>query len=108
MHRKTTLTLLAALSLGLMAYAAEEQTAQPKEQTHCPVMERYPVDKTLHIDVKGKRIYVCCKGCTNQIKANPDKYIKRLEDKGIVIDKTPKKHDHSGHTHGHDHSGHKH
>jgi len=43
------------------------------------------------IDIKGKRIYTCCKGCQNQIKANPDKYIKRLEDKGVVLEKAPGK-----------------
>ena len=97
MNRRTTLTAVAALSLALTATAlaadgkkAETKpAAEAKQQTHCPVMQRYPVDKTQWIDMKGKRIYVCCKGCINQIRANPDKYIKRLEDQGIVLEKAP-------------------
>lgn len=89
-----TLPLMLLCVLVLSAPAEEKKAdtkkpAEAKEQTHCPVMVRYPVDKTQWIDIKGYRIYTCCKGCINQIKANPDKYIKRLEDKGVVIAKAP-------------------
>jgi hypothetical protein len=47
------------------------------------------IDKNLYVDVKGKRIYVCCKGCIGVVKADPDKYIKILEDMGVDIEKTP-------------------
>jgi len=91
MKKSKATTLLAAciLGIGLAATAAEEQKPEPKKQTTCPVMEGQPINKANYIDIKGKRIYVCCKGCLNQIKANPDKYIKRLEDKGIVFEKAP-------------------
>ena len=93
MKRRAAYTVIAALSLAFIATAEEAKNAGVaavgRPQTHCPVMERYEVDKSQFIDVKGWRIYVCCKGCINQIKANPDKYIKRLEDKGIVLEKAP-------------------
>jgi YHS domain-containing protein len=91
MNRKWSISLTAALLALSFSSTADEKKAEPKKQTHCPVMQRYPVDHTLYIDIKGKRIYVCCKGCINQIKANPDKYIKRLEDKGVIIEKPPTK-----------------
>jgi len=96
------ITAIMALGLGAMA---EEKKAEPKTQTVCPVMGG-KINKAQYADVKGKRIYVCCPGCIGKIKADPDKYIKQMETKGIVIDKTPKKEDHSGHKH--DQSAHKH
>ncbi len=59
-----------------------------KVQTNCPV-QGGEIRKNLYADVKGKRIYVCCAGCTDVIKADPDKYIKILEDQGVEIEKTP-------------------
>jgi len=55
-------------------------------QTKCPV-QGGDIDKSLFVDVDGKRIYVCCSGCIDEIKKNPKKYIKELEDKGITLDK---------------------
>lgn len=87
--RNTALAFIFTLLVGLSVHATEENKPEPKKQTHCPVMERYEIDKDRYIDIKGYRIYTCCKGCINQIKANPDKYIKRLKDKGITIEKAP-------------------
>ena len=87
--------ILAVLPAVVIVGAAEEKAsgkgsaAEPKKQTHCPVMQRYEIDNSLYIDIKGYRIYTCCKGCINQIRANPDKYIKRLEDRGVMIEKAP-------------------
>jgi len=86
---RTIFFVSCAFALGFVAHAEEEIKTETKKQTFCPVMERYEIDATTYIDVKGYRIYTCCKGCINQIKANPDKYIKRLENKGIEIEKTP-------------------
>ncbi|MFZ2658691.1 MAG: hypothetical protein WAX69_27410, partial [Victivallales bacterium] len=44
----------------------------------------------LFVDAKGKRIYVCCGGCIGKVKADPEKYIKEMEAKGIVLEATPK------------------
>jgi YHS domain-containing protein len=57
-------------------------------QKICPVMGG-KINKSHYADVKGKRIYVCCPGCISTIKANPEKYIKELESKNIILDKTP-------------------
>ena len=52
-----------------------------KEQATCPVMGG-EINKKLYADVKGHRIYVCCGGCINAIKADPDKYILKVKDNG--------------------------
>jgi hypothetical protein len=52
-----------------------------KPQTVCPVMGG-EIDKTKFIDYKGKRIYVCCAGCLEQIGKDPGKYVKKLAKMG--------------------------
>ena len=60
-----------------------------KVQTTCPVMGG-AIDKASFVDYEGKRIYMCCKGCTAALKKDPAKYIKILEDTGVTLDATPK------------------
>jgi len=75
---------------GGRLWAAEEGEARPevKLQTTCPVMGG-EINKGLFVDHNGKRIYVCCGGCIETIKKDPEKYIKQIEDKGITLDATP-------------------
>jgi len=56
-----------------------------KLQTTCPVMGG-KINKKQYADVEGKRIYVCCPGCIAKIKADPETYIKKLEDDGVTLD----------------------
>lgn len=66
-----------------------DEPAPKKPQTVCPVMGG-PVDKGLYVDVKGKRIYLCCAACEEAVRVEPEKYIKKIEDRGEAIDETPK------------------
>jgi hypothetical protein len=68
--------------------AVTKVISEAKAQTDCPVMGG-KIDKKFFVDVKGKRIYMCCPGCAVKIKADPDKYIKQLEEQGIVLEKAP-------------------
>ena len=54
-------------------------------QTTCPVLG-CEIDKNLFVDYKGKRIYVCCAGCINDVKKDPEKYIKKLESMGQSVE----------------------
>ena len=65
----------------------EEETADAsKSQTICPVMGG-EINKTLYADYEGKRTYLCCAACLEEFNKNPEKYIKKLEDEGITLDK---------------------
>jgi YHS domain-containing protein len=57
-------------------------------QTVCPVMGG-KINKSIFADYQGKRVYFCCGGCPAVFKRDPAKYVKALEDKGVVLDKTP-------------------
>ena len=58
---------------------------QLKPQTICPVMGN-EINRSLFVDVNGKRIYVCCKACIDPVKKNPEKYIKKLEKLGQSVE----------------------
>ncbi|MBF0225280.1 MAG: hypothetical protein HQK76_07475 [Desulfobacterales bacterium] len=60
-----------------------------KIQIICPVMGG-KINKKLFVDHGGKRIYVCCPACIDTIKNNPEKYIKEMEEKGVVFEEAPK------------------
>lgn len=76
--------LFSFLSVGVV-FAKEG-----KKQSHCPICNM-EVNKTLYADYDGKRVYFGCSGCPAEFKKNPEKYIKLLEDKGVVLEKTPMK-----------------
>lgn len=77
---------------GVKDAAAQTSVAEETvttAQTVCPVMGG-PINKELYADVMGKRVYVCCAGCLEKIKQEPEMYIKKLEDSGVVLENTPK------------------
>ena len=63
-------------------------TKKVKPQTICPVMGG-KIDKNVYVDVKGVRIYMCCKGCAGKIKADPEKYIAKIKQRGETPEKLP-------------------
>lgn len=67
---------------------APEDTAAKKAQTVCPVMEG-EIDKEFFADHEGKRVYFCCLGCKEKFEKEPEEYIKKLEDQGVELEKTP-------------------
>jgi YHS domain-containing protein len=88
MKKSTHLAVLMAAIVGIGFSALAADKPIPKKQTTCPVMGG-KIDKAQYADVNGYRIYVCCAGCVAKIKADPEKYIKKLEAEGVVIDKVP-------------------
>jgi YHS domain-containing protein/outer membrane murein-binding lipoprotein Lpp len=63
------------------------ESADGIAQKTCPVMGN-PVNKNLFVDYNGKRIYVCCDMCIDQVNKDPEKYIRKLaelgEEPGVV------------------------
>lgn len=66
------------------------QPTASKKQTICPV-EGGPINTNLYVDADGKRVYFCCKGCPEEFKKDPAKYISKLEKKGANLEKAPAK-----------------
>ena len=91
--------IVAVLSLATVMANAEGKISEAKtavgkkkvvSQTVCPVMGG-KINKTSFVDYDGKRIYMCCAGCEGLLKKDPAKYIKKLEDAGVTLDKVPVK-----------------
>jgi YHS domain-containing protein len=86
----------AAVLLGVGSIMAAEappagraaETNVVKSQTLCPIM-RGAINKNVHADYEGKRVYFCCSGCIATFKKDPAKYVAKLEKDGITLDKTP-------------------
>ena len=100
--KKITL-LCAALTFGFVLFNQDMVVA--KEQTTCPVMGGQ-IDKNIHADYNGKKVYFCCAGCISTFKADPEKYVKKMKTEGVELEKTAEKAgkdaehtDHSGHNH---------
>lgn len=93
MNKKITILIIAAGILftagNITAKDNDKQDApKGKAQIDCPVMGG-KINKSLYVDTHGKRIYVCCAGCLKSLKANPEKYRKELEAKGIILENAP-------------------
>lgn len=57
-------------------------------QKICPVLGG-EINKNIFTDYKGSRIYFCCPACIDDFKKDPEKYIKKIKDSGVVPEKTP-------------------
>ncbi|UZP66198.1 YHS domain-containing protein [Desulfovibrio mangrovi] len=81
-----SLVLVAMLAIGSGLVVGNAFAAEP--QTKCPVMG-YGINKKLYADHNGKRVYFCCPSCEGEFKKDPEKYIKKLEEQGVEVEKTP-------------------
>jgi len=63
-----------------------EKSGQP--QTLCPVMGN-DIDRDGFVDYQGKRIYFCCPPCIARFKKDPEKYLRKMREAGVVPEDTP-------------------
>jgi len=61
------------------------QKAETPNQTNCPVMGG-PINKEIYSDYNGKRIYFCCAGCEKTFQKNPEKYLNKMKEQGVVLE----------------------
>lgn len=61
---------------GVALLPANEQAAALRQRT-CPVIGEPlgSMGKPIRVDVSGRSIYVCCEGCVNAVRRDPDKYL---------------------------------
>jgi YHS domain-containing protein len=93
---KMAMVGMAVVLAGLGVAMAQEVQANPAvvqapaivKQTTCPVMEGNPINPEIYADANGKRVYFCCHACQAEFKANPEKYIEKLEKQGVTLDPT--------------------
>jgi YHS domain-containing protein len=82
--KKCTIIIIAAIICT--AFALGVAWAKPQET--CPVMGG-KINKSIYTDYDGKRVYFCCNACPEPFKKEPEKYIKKMEAEGVVLEKAP-------------------
>ena len=73
---------------------AEDAETKTMSQQICPVMTFGEIGCSvtkhdIYTDYHGKRIYFCSKECLEKFKKDPDKYLKKAEEKGVQFEKVP-------------------
>lgn len=76
------------MASATMVLAGPTNNVAAKVQTVCPV-EGGTVNHKLFVDYQGERIYFCCPGCPEVFNKDPAKYVKKLKDAGVTLEKTP-------------------
>ena len=68
---------------GFVELSVEDRALAEKQKV-CPVSgERLgAMGKPVKITVKGQTVFLCCAGCENAIKKDPDKYLAKLKARG--------------------------
>ncbi len=90
--KRMMITMIVALVLAFSSaragFAGEPTSQTGKQQVACPVRGG-EVNKNIYVDYQGQRIYFCCPGCIDVFKKNPEAYLKKMREQGVVPEKTP-------------------
>ncbi len=68
--------------------ASDDQPAAAKAQAECPVMGG-PVSRSHYADHEGQRVYFCCGQCVDAFQKDPEKYLRKLAEQGVELEKAP-------------------
>ena len=85
------LVMVLAFSAGTGWAAPPPSLDQPlggKTQVAC-LVQGGRINKNLYTDYKGQRIYFCCPGCPEAFKKDPEKYLQKMREQGIVPEPGP-------------------
>ena len=93
--KKLTITVILAIVLAFsvagVGWAAPpplmEKSLAGKSQIACPV-QGGKINKDLYVDYQGQRVYFCCAECIPIFKKNPEAYLKKMQEKGVVPEKS--------------------
>lgn len=69
-----------AASLTVPMTDSQREAAAIAEQGICPVSGQPlgSMGRPIAVDLDGQTVFVCCKGCIDRLKANPEKYLAAL------------------------------
>lgn len=66
-----------------LAAAKQSDKELIEKQKTCPVTDQPlgSMGKPVKVTVKGRTVFLCCAGCKKKLLADPDKYLKKLDEK---------------------------
>jgi YHS domain-containing protein len=64
-----------------LAALSEADRAAAEKQQVCPVTGKPlgAMGKPYKVEVKGQTVFLCCDGCEDELKKDPDKYLAKLK-----------------------------
>jgi RND family efflux transporter MFP subunit len=65
-----------------LAQLGPEDRRLAEEQVYCPIQEGVRLGKMgvpVSVEIKGRKVFLCCKGCTDDALANPDQTLEQVE-----------------------------
>jgi YHS domain-containing protein len=73
------------LGVALLGAALAAEPPALKSQTTCPVSGE-AIDKTVHVDYQGQRVYFCCNKCAARFRKDPEKIFSKVESDGVQLE----------------------
>jgi YHS domain-containing protein len=83
-RRSLAVALAIVVAVGAVALARADQPIG-KPQATCPVSGQ-PIDKSVHVDYQGQRIYFCCPKCPAEFRKDPEKYFATFQAEGVQLE----------------------
>jgi YHS domain-containing protein len=84
--RKTVFAIVTPIVLvagAAVMLAAAEPASKP--QTACPVTGK-AVDKNIHVDFQGQRIYFCSAACPAEFRKDSEAYFAKIAEAGVELE----------------------
>ena len=85
MKKLIALLIVCMFTFSAVCFAEEIDV---KPQTVCPVMGS-KINKEVYVDYEGYRVYFCCSSCKESFLKEPEKYMKKMEDDRVLLEKLP-------------------
>ena len=82
--------IIALLSIFFLPVTLFAGDTELKPQTNCPVMGG-KIDKNVYLDYQGQHVYFCCPDCKEKFLKDPEKYFKKIQDDGVLLESVQKK-----------------
>jgi YHS domain-containing protein len=76
-----------AVTASAAVLSATEDAKKPVTNKICPVSGG-PVSADYRGEYKGQYVYVCCKGCLDEFKADPEKFVAKMSKEERELIKT--------------------
>jgi YHS domain-containing protein len=94
--KRTIITVILAIVLAFSVAGAGWAAPPPmmdrplagKTQVACPV-QGGKINKDLYVDYQGQRVYFCCPACIPIFNKDPENYLRKMREQGVVPEKTP-------------------
>lgn len=68
-----------------LATLSESDRALAIKQRICPVAEKLlgSMGQPIKLSVEGREVFICCEGCEEKLRSNPDQYFEKIDNQSL-------------------------